>query len=272
MLDNEYLMENDEESLRLDLKTDNEVTARQALWAGLQPGMRVADIGCGCGKTTSKLYDLVQPGGSAVGIDSSEQRINFAIEHYGRPGIEFLRRAALGPLDDIGTYDFIWVRFLLEYYLTHSFDLVKNLDRLIKPGGILCLIDLDYNCLSHYGLPPRMERTIQALAKYLEEKADFDPYVGRKLYSFLYDLGYEEINVDLTAHHLIYGPINKTDEFNWTKKVEVGVRNFGFSLDEYQGGYEEFYDEFKRSFADPRRFTYTPVICCRGRKPVRKDD
>lgn len=269
MLDNEYLMENDEESLRLDLKTDNEVTARQALWAGLQPGMRVADIGCGCGKTTSKLYELVQPGGSAVGIDSSEQRINYAIEHYGRPGIDFQRRAALGPLDDVGTYDFIWVRFLLEYYLAHSFDLVKNLDRLIKPGGILCLIDLDYNCLSHYGLPPRMERTIQALAQHLAAKADFDPHVGRKLYSYLYDLGYEEINVELAAHHLIYGPINKIDEFNWTKKVEVGVRKFGFPLDEYRGGYEEFYDEFKRSFADPRRFTYTPVICCRGRKPTR---
>jgi ubiquinone/menaquinone biosynthesis C-methylase UbiE len=269
MQNESYFMENPEESLRLDLKTDNAVTEKQALWAGLQPGMRVADIGCGPGKTTAKLHELAQPGGSVVGIDMSEQRVSYAIDHYGRPGITFLRRAIRNPLEDLGNFDFVWIRFLLEYFHSDSFDLVKNLDRLVKPGGILCLIDLDYNCLSHYGLPSRMERTILALTQFLMEKADFDPYVGRKLYSYLYDLGYEEINVDLAAHHLIYGPINKTDDFNWNQKIEVGVRKFGFHFTEYKGGYEEFYEEFRRFFSDPRRFTYTPVICCRGRKPMR---
>lgn len=269
MYNDNYLMENEEEALRLELKTDNEVTAKQAYWAGLKPGMRVADIGCGSGKTTAKLFELSQPGGSVVGIDFSEQRVNYAIEHYGRAGINFVRRAVRESLEDLGSFDFVWVRFLLEYYRSDSFALVKNLDKMLKPGGIICLIDLDYNCLTHYGLPPRMERTILGLAKYLAETADFDPYVGRKLYSYLYDLGYEEIHMDLAAHHLIYGPIKKTDDFNWTKKIEIGVRNFGFTLDEYEGGYDEFYEEFKRCFADPRRFTYTPVICCSGRKPER---
>ncbi|MBW2100511.1 MAG: methyltransferase type 11, partial [Deltaproteobacteria bacterium] len=44
--------------------------------------------------------------------------------------------------------------------------------------------------------------------------------------------------------------------------------NSGHRFDEYEGGYEEFFEEFKRFFADPRRFTYTPVISCRGCKPV----
>lgn len=262
-----YFMENAEESLRLDLKTDDTVTEKQALWAGLRPGMRVADIGFGSGKTTAKLSELTQPGGSVVGIDIAEQRVKYAIEHYGREEISFLCRNAREPLEDLGTFDFVWVRFLLEYYLTGSFEIVTNLARLVKPGGIICLIDLDYNCLTHYGIPPRMERTIKSLAEPLAEKANFDPYVGRKLYSYLYDLGYEEIKIDLAAHHLIYGPIKETDDFNWTKKVEIGVKSLGFPLEEYEGGYEEFYEEFKRCFSDPRRFTYTPVICCRGLKP-----
>ena len=269
MHNNSYMMENDEEALRLDLKTEDMVTEKQALWAGLKPGMRVADVGSGPGKTTAKLYEIAQPGGSAVGIDTSEQRVSYAIEHYNRPGINFLHRNILDPLEDIGTFDFVWVRFLLEYYLSNSLDLIKNLDRLVKPGGILCLIDLDYNCLSHYGLSSRMERTIFALVDYLGEKANFDPYAGRKLYSYLYDLGYEEIQMDLAAHHLFYGSIKESDDFNWTKKVEVGGKNFGFKFEEYEGGYTEFYEEFRRFFFDPRRFTYTPVICCRGRKPKR---
>ncbi len=47
-----YLMESDEETLRLDLKTDAKTVEKQALWAGIKPGMRVADLGFGSGKTT----------------------------------------------------------------------------------------------------------------------------------------------------------------------------------------------------------------------------
>ena len=47
-----YIMESEEESIRLDLKTDPKTIKKQAIWAGLKPGMRVADLGCGPGKTT----------------------------------------------------------------------------------------------------------------------------------------------------------------------------------------------------------------------------
>ena len=40
-----YLMESSEETLRLDLKTDGKTIEYQATWAGIKPGMRVADLG-----------------------------------------------------------------------------------------------------------------------------------------------------------------------------------------------------------------------------------
>ena len=70
-----YMMESDEEAVRLDLKTDPEAVEKQALWAGIHAGMRVADLGCGSGKTTFVLNRLVGPSGSAVGIDISRQRM-----------------------------------------------------------------------------------------------------------------------------------------------------------------------------------------------------
>ena len=35
------------------------------------------------------------------------------------------------------------MRFVLEYYAASSFDIVKNIVEILKPGGIVCLIDLD---------------------------------------------------------------------------------------------------------------------------------
>ena len=264
----EYLMESADEVIRLDLKTDNEVTGKQAQWAGMQPGMRVADIGCGSGKTTSKLLELVQPGGSALGIDIAPQRVSFAQANYGRPGLEYECADAQRPLDHLGTFDFVWVRFLLEYYRTGSREMVANISRLLKPGGILCLTDLDHNCLSHYGLSPRMERTIQEIMTGLEEKANFDPYAGRKLYSCLYDLGFQDIDVTVAGHHVIYGDLKDSDAFNWLKKVEVAPQKIGYQFSGYENGYDEFLEEFRTFFHDPRRFTYSPIISCRGRKPA----
>ena len=264
----EYLMESDEEALRLDIKTDGKAVEKQAIWAGIKPGMRVADICYGSGKTTSILYKLVQPGGTVIGIDGSEKRIAYAKKHYGIKGIEFKCENILNPLDDLGTFDFVWVRFLLEYYRTNSFDIVKNISRILKPGGILCLIDLDHNGLNHFGLSQKLERALFDAMKKLEESANFDPYVGRKLYSFLYDLGYQDIDINVMAHHLIFGRLKGKDAFNWIKKIEVVTRKLDYRFEEYGGGYEEFLEEFKRFFSDPRRFTYTPVILCRGRKPL----
>jgi ubiquinone/menaquinone biosynthesis C-methylase UbiE len=265
-----YLMESDEEAIRLDLKTDLSVIERQALWAGIQPGMRIADIGCGPGKTTSTLCKLASPGGTSVGIDGSVTRLEYAREHYGSEGIEFVNKNILEPLDGIGTFDFIWIRFVLEYYRDNSSALLNNVNHILKPGGILVLLDLDHNPLNHYGFPDRLDNTLSSMMDILEKEHNFDPYAGRKLYSYIFDLGYENIDVDVSTNNLVFGQIKEIDYFNWLKKVEATVHKFtDYNFHEYQGGYDEFIEEYKTYMSDPRRFSYTPLICSRGQKPVR---
>lgn len=263
----DYLMENEEEARRLTVKTDKGALVRQAAWAGIRPGMRVADIGCGSGVTSSFLYDLVRPGGKVTGVDASPERIAHARKQYGQEDITFVCHDFYEEFEGLGPFDFIWVRFVLEYHRAKSFDIVERLSRLLKPGGILCLIDLDYNCLSHYGLSERLEAGIHDVMKTLEERFDFDPYMGRKLYSFLYDLGFEEIDVKMQPHHLFFGDMAEADRFNWLKKLEVAVHKSGFAFESYENGVDGFAEEFESFFADPRRFTYTPMISCRGRRP-----
>ena len=263
----EYLMEDEQEAVRLDLKTDAATVEKQARWAGIKPGMRVADIGCGAGKTTYYLNKLVQPGGQAVGLDIAEQRIEYARAHYSDENIEYRVADVRHSLEDLGQFDFIWIRFVLEYYLKGSFEIVENVSRSLKPGGIMCLSDLDCNCLRHFGLPDRLSRATVGVMEWLEQKLNFDPYVGVKLYSFLNDLGFDDIDVSLSAHNMCYGSLKENEKLISMSKAEIGGRNSGYPFEEYDGDFEAFLEEVKFFFNDERVFYYTPLIACRGVKP-----
>ncbi len=262
-----YLMESNEETCRLEMKTDFKRLKEQALWAGLTEGMRVLDVGCGSGITTSYLQRITGKSGHTTGIDFSPDRINHASLKYTIDGIDFVQKDIYTDISGLGKFDFIWVRFFLEYHRAKSFEIVENLHTLLNPGGILCLIDLDYNTLTHYQLPHKLEGAIHGLMECLQEKRDFDPYTGRKLYSFLYDLKLSNINVTMQPHHLIYGKLTKTDAYNWSKKITVAAKNSEYSFSEYTDGWNGFNKEFQTFFTNPRRFTYTPLIACRGEVP-----
>lgn len=262
----DYIMESSEEILRLDRKTEEEIVRIQARKAGLRAGMRVADVCCGSGKTTAILREEAGVGGSAVGIDGSAERIAHAVKTYGSPSTTFARRDIRSDLEDLGSFDFVWVRFILEYFRLEARDVVRGLSRIVKPGGILCLIDLDHNCLNHWGLSPRLEKALVSSIAQLEEKGNFDPYAGRKLYSHLYELGFRNIEADAGAHHLIYGKLRDTDAFNWIKKIEVLSKRLEIEIPGYDS-VEEFKEDFREFFSNPGRFTYTPLIACWGRRP-----
>lgn len=264
-----YLMENLEEVLRLEIKTDPEAVREQARWCGLKTGLRVLDAGCGPGLVTSILHSMIEPGGHILGVDYSEARIEHARKTYLRmPRMEFMLHDLREPMEGVGFFDLIWARFVLEYNLEESTKIVKNLNALLKPGGVLCLLDLDYNCLTHYELPKRMEEALTYLMRGLEKEFNFDPYAGRKLYAYLYDLGYEHLQVHLLPHHLIYGDVKDRDMFNWIKKVEVVSKKAGGLFKKYPGGGDAFFADFHKFFSNPRRFTYTPLIICKGIKPT----
>jgi SAM-dependent methyltransferase len=267
-MESPYFMENEEEAVRLDLKTDPEAVRKQAAWCGIRPGLRVLDAGCGPGRVTSILHEMIQPGGAIVGLDYSPERIQYARErHGGREGLDLQVRDLREPVDDLAPFDLIWVRFVLEYNFREGPRIVKNLANCLKPGGLLCLLDLDHNCMNHYDLPAGMNEILLELAGKVRDGFNFDVYAGRKLYAYMVDAGFRDIRMDLQPHHLIFGEVRDQDVFNWVKKAEVVTAKAKGMFERYPGGHDGFFEDFKRFFLDPRRFTYTPLILCKGIKP-----
>jgi len=263
-----YIMENEEEAYRLERKTKPEEIRRQARWCGIKPGQRILDLGCGPGKTTAILHKMIQPGGSIVGLDASPERIAHAQKRYGgKVGIEFVVHDLRKPLSRFGKFDAVWVRFVLEYFRRQSSDIVRIIAESLNPGGFLYLIDLDHNALNHYELPVPMAKILPELSRHMEENFDFDSYAGRKLYAHLFDLGFEDIEVKVMAHHVIYGKSREIDNYDWTRKIEVTAPHLADLFETYPGGYKRFLLDFKEFFQSPRRFTYSPLILCKGRKP-----
>ncbi|MGV3724175.1 MAG: SAM-dependent methyltransferase, partial [Actinomycetota bacterium] len=64
---------------------------RFLLAAGLRPGMRVADIGCGVGAMTAWVAQQVGPGGEVVGVDISAEQVWKAQERVDAQGLRNVR-------------------------------------------------------------------------------------------------------------------------------------------------------------------------------------
>ena len=97
---------------------------------------------------------------------------------------------------------------------------------------------------------------------------NFDPYAGRKLPTYMYELGFEDIRVDVRMHHLVYGELSEFNRWNWWQKIELAANRSGWTFEDYEDGFTGFEREFTEYFKNPRRFAYTPLIIVRGVKPV----
>ncbi len=263
-----YLMESPDEELRLELKTDPDAVRSQAEWCGVGEGLKILDAGCGPGIVTRILHTMVGPSGSVLGVDYSEKRIAYAKKKYENPpGIQFVKHDLRDSLPYKDHFDLVWARFVLEYNRNELVQIVSNLSATLKQGGALCLLDLDNNCMNHFPLPEKIRAVLPEILNLLETKYNFDQFVGRKLYTILYDLGYGDVSVEMRPHHLIYGQLMDRDFFNWIKKVEMITSREKQLFAGYPEGVKGFFRDFENFFRDPRRFTYTPLIMCKGTKP-----
>jgi SAM-dependent methyltransferase len=112
--------------------------------AGIRPGMRVADLGCGPGDVTFAAAERVGPTGAVVGVDDADQALEFARRRAQEAGLQNVsfERGDVTRWRPAEPVDAVVGRFIL-IHLPDPVAQVARLIDLVRPGGVVAFADVD---------------------------------------------------------------------------------------------------------------------------------
>jgi ubiquinone/menaquinone biosynthesis C-methylase UbiE len=155
----------------------------------LQPGMHIADVGCGTGDDLAKLALRVSPGGIAVGFDLSEAMLSEARRRYADvPSLTFVN----APATALGAWPDRFHAIRADRVLIHvpePEEVLREMIRVARPGGRIVVSEPDmpgcWLASSDYTLTGNIMQTIA--------ESCTNPYVARDLYTMFRDAGLRDI-------------------------------------------------------------------------------
>src|SRR3954468_6004320 len=108
--------------------------------AGVAPGARCLDVGCGGGDVALALARMVGPSGAVVGVDIDDIKLQVARHEAADAGLRNVEyhRAGIEELDADGTFDVAYARFLLSH-LPDPAAAVRRLADAVRPGGVVAV-------------------------------------------------------------------------------------------------------------------------------------
>lgn len=199
-------------------------TERLLTRAGLAPGMRVADIGCGVGTITAWMAGQVGPSGEVVGVDISPAQVEQAraeIEQAGLSNVEF----AVGSADQTGllreSFDLVFCRFVLMHMADPGAGLREMRD-LVRPGGVVVCEDGDFTSPFCEPPSPAFDRCFE-LYRAVGERRDLDFRLGPKLYRMFLGAGFHDPQVTLAQPVFVRGEPKRLPEWTLTESAPALV-------------------------------------------------
>lgn len=117
----------------------------------IKPGMNILDVGCGTGSLTIAAKQKQGQEGQVVGIDPSSNMVNLAREKAEKRGIQIdFQVGVIEKLDFPGDQFDLVMSSLMMHHLPDELKLagLEEVQRVLKPGGQLLIIELDPGAFS----------------------------------------------------------------------------------------------------------------------------
>jgi ubiquinone/menaquinone biosynthesis C-methylase UbiE len=167
--------------------------------AGLRPGMRVLDIGCGSGDVSFLAADLVGPKGRVVGVDVAPPAIMRATsraETAGITNVSFIEGDPL-ELEFTSRFDAIIGRLVLMY-LPDPVDALRKLARHVHPGGLIALQEIDMESCRSMPPSPLLQQCVDWINETFR-RTSARLKMGLELHSIFVEAGLPEPKLRLDA-------------------------------------------------------------------------
>lgn len=273
-MESAYLMEGENEALRLAVKDKASETHRQLLLTGLpaymKDGAKIVDAGTGVGVVAEQMAKTAQEykvRPNLILLDASTDRLQAARQRLAPYECE--QTFLAGDLKQIqlpdNSVDYLFCRFVFEY-LDDQQSVFKEFKRIMKPGGKMVIADLDNNSTAHYPLREDLQFKLNCIIREIEKSGSFDFQAGRKLFYYFHQNGLSDIRVHAGMHHLFFGEVGENDDFNWATKLDRLVEMQKKGLIDLDFSVTEFASDFLAFFRSPERFSYTPLFIVEGIK------
>jgi ubiquinone/menaquinone biosynthesis C-methylase UbiE len=147
----------------------------------LRAGMSVLDVGCGPGSITRGLAERVAPG-QVVGVDLSKETLEAASREAAARGLHNLRFQEGSvyelPFPD-GAFDVAYAHQVLQH-LHQRAAALKEMLRVVKPGGRLAIRDVDWETVAYWPRDPWIDRFVDVHFKTWYRNGG-EPAMGRQL-------------------------------------------------------------------------------------------
>jgi SAM-dependent methyltransferase len=249
-----YIMDHPREAQRLLDKVDPDAWIAKFIEPHLAGVRNFLSVGCGPGVFLRELAGS-HPQMGVAGVDLSASRIRDAEQRLnGLPNA----RACVGeathlPFDD-NSFDMVFSRFLVEY-LPDKMAAVREMARVCRPGGMVMLQDLDGQLVWHFPEDPAIQQATEQVVNFLANTG-FDPFVGRKLFSFCLGAKLEEVRVQVDPYHLYAGTINEEEFANWQSKLDIARPQIKTALGSDEAA-QKFSERFLEYLRNPTTLTYS---------------
>jgi ubiquinone/menaquinone biosynthesis C-methylase UbiE len=157
--------------------------------AGVSPGMRCIDLGCGGGEVTLEIAKLVAPGGHVTGVDMDEIKLDLARRAAAARGlgnVEF-RLLNVRDWDERSRYDMVYCRFVLQH-LSQPVDLLRRMWAAVRQRGLLVVEDADFDGFCCHPSNEGFDFFLRTYSQVLQRRGG-DHAIGRKLYGYFLAAG-----------------------------------------------------------------------------------